>query len=258
MKIKKFLHFFWHLWLVIDFFAGAKLIRLREKDPIKRRQLYAKNTTRVGRKFLNAFSITVTTKGMEHLESMRGRSYLAIANHVSYTDILVLSSLESFVFITSVEMSRNPFLGDITRSGGCLFTDRKKPVSLPAEIENFATAVKQGFKVVLFPEGTSTNGETIHAFRKSLFQVALSAKTAIMPICVSYTHIDGKPISPENRDIVCWYGEMSFAPHFWKLMAHRIEVEVTILPPIEFDSHIKRGELSDIVYKQIHDCYHQV
>lgn len=258
MLIKKFLHFYWHLGLVIDFFIRAKLIQIREKDPIKRRQLYIKNTSHAGRNFLKAFSINISTKGQEHLEAMRGRSYLAVGNHVSYTDILVLSALENFVFITSVEMSRSPFLGDITRAGGCLFTDRKKPVSLPAEIEKFAEAVNQGFKVVLFPEGTSTNGETIKDFRKSLFQVAISAQTAILPICVRYTHIDGVAISAKNRDIICWYGDMSFVPHFWKLMGHRIEVEVSFLPPIEYDPNIKRGDLSDMVHKQLHDCYHGI
>jgi len=252
----KIYHFFWHLGLMLEYMTRAKLITWHTSDPVLRRRRQIKNTRRSALKFLRAFQIQVSVRGKENLAALHGQNYLLIANHVSYTDILVLSSVTELVFITSVEMGANFFLGDITRFGGSLFTDRKKPVSLPHEIKRFARTIAQGFNVVLFPEGTSTNGETVREFRSSLFQVAYEASCPVLPVCVKYHRLDGKPITSDNRDTVCWYGDMDFLPHFWKLLGHRIQVVVSILKPLPHDPKLRRVELSELVHRQLLACYH--
>ncbi len=254
----RFFYFLWHLYLVGDFFVVALLITITTPDPIKRRQKYARNTTRISRKFEKAFRMKVTVHNPERLHNLSANSYLAVCNHVSYTDIILLSALESFVFITSVEMGNNVFLGSITRYGGCLFTNRKKYVSLPQEIDKFARTIKEGFKVMLFPEGTSTNGETIKEFRSSLFQTAVIAKCPVLPICIKYRRLDGKTINVANRDLLYWYGDMDFAPHFMKLLRRRIEAEIYILESIPFREEKLRQTLSKEVYGQIHACFHRM
>ncbi len=248
--------FLYHLYLLIDFFLSASWIRLLYRDPIKQRQALVNNTARTARGFIKAFQIKLQIVNPQGLDALRSQNHLIIANHVSYTDIIILSSIFPFVYITSVEMSENPFLGDITRLGGCLFTNRKKFNSLPQEIENFASALKQGFNVVLFPEGTSTNGETIKDFRKSLFQVAIHAKVPVLPICIKYTHIDDKPIEDSTRDLICWYGDMTFAPHFSKLLGRKIRAEVHVLEPIPWQDSNNRGMLSDVSRERLLDCFH--
>ena len=255
--LRRLIHFFWHLSLVADFFLKASMISLLTRNAITRRQRQIKNTNRIARKFLHAFSVTRTIIHSERLAAMQKENYLAVSNHVSYIDIILLASIENFVFITSVEMGNNPFLGNITRAGGCLFTDRKKHVSLPKEIDKFADTIKQGFKVMLFPEGTSTNGETVKEFRKSLFQVPLLADCPILPICIKYLSLDGKPLDKKNRDLIYWYGDMDFAPHFSKLLGHRLEVQIEILEPLYAPHKITRQELSNGVFNQIHSCYHK-
>ncbi len=207
---------------------------------------------------MQAFRIKAKVINPHVLTQMKDLNYLAVANHVSYTDIIILASLEDFVFITSVEMGNNPFLGSITRKGGCLFTDRKKFVSLPKEIEKFAQTIKEGFKVMLFPEGTSTNGETVKEFRKSLFQVPFLAKCPILPICIRYKTLDGKSIDEGNRDLLYWYGDMDFAPHFMKLIGRSIEVEIEILDPVYSLEGKTRQTISNDVYTQIHSCFHKM
>lgn len=255
--MSRFIYFFWHLALVAEFFLRAILIALFTPDPILRRHRYIKNTTYIGRRFLKSFRIKLKLINPERLRQMQDQNYLAVSNHVSYTDIIMLASLESFVFITSVEMGNNPFLGNITRRGGCLFTDRKKFVSLPKEIEKFANTIQQGFKVMLYPEGTSTNGDTVKEFRKSLFQVAVLAKCPVLPICIKYKSLDGKPISKDNRDLIYWYGDMEFAPHIMKLLGRRIEAEIEILEPVYAQGEKTRQELSDEAFSQIHACFHR-
>ncbi len=253
----KIVYFFWHLYLLSEFFLRGFLIRITIKDEVQRRHRYAANTTLIGRKFTRAFRMQIKVNGREKLEQLSETRYLAVCNHVSYTDIILLASLENFVFITSVEMGNNPFLGSITRYGGCLFTNRKKYISLPDEINKFATTVKQGFKVMLFPEGTSTNGDAVKEFRKSLFQTAILAQCPVLPLCINYKKLNGKEIDESNRDQLYWYGDMTFAPHFMKLLGSKIEVEINILDIIPYQTGKMRQELSEEVYSQISSCFAQ-
>ena len=255
--MKRLYYLLWHLYLVLDFFVVAYLGQILHRDPIKRRQYFIRNTTRIGSRFIKAFNITLKVVNQEKLREFHNTPYLLVSNHLSYTDIILLSSLENLVFITSVEMGNNPFLGAITRFGGCLYTDRKKPVSLKTEIQKFSDTITEGFKVVLFAEGTSTNGDTVKDFRSSLFQVSILAKCPIVPLCIKYKAIDNEPFSPKNRDLICWYGDMDFAPHFMKLLGRKIEVEISVLDPVYgFDSKT-RAELSEGVLTQIRSCYHK-
>lgn len=245
-----------HLCLVGNFFAHALIIKLIHHDPIKRRQAFVKNTSRIARKFIKAFRISLRVDHPERMAALKDQAYLLVANHGSYTDIIILSALEELTFITSVEMGNNYFLGPITRYGGSLFTNRKRPVSLKQEIQNFSDAIMQGFKVVLFAEGTSTDGRTVKEFRKSLFQVAINARCPVLPVCINYRSIDGKPIDDCNRDMIYWYGDMNFGPHFMKLLNRRIEAEVHILESLAISDGKMRAELSDEVFGSIHACYH--
>ncbi len=233
-------------WLLYRFCRNRKRWRRRAIN-------YTSTMSRIISKQLN---FHVTLNGGEYLKQMRDQSYLLVANHCSYMDILLLSWQQPASFITSVEMGNTPFLGSITRVGGSLYTERDKPVSLPQEIKRFAEAIKEGFKVVLFPEGTSTDGVTIKDFRSSLFQVAVEAQCPILPVCIKYTHIDGKPFGRDNHKLVCWYGDMDFMPHFLGMIGHRFDVEINVLPPIEYNPLKTRAELSQQVREQLLEIYH--
>lgn len=229
---------------------------MSSSDPIQRRKRFVANAQRISRKFIQAFRITLTVKNLDTLRALQDSAYLLVANHCSYTDIILLASLEKLSFITSVEMGNNFFLGAITRLGGSLYTNRKHPLSLKGEIENFSQAIRDGFKVVLFAEATSTDGRTVKEFRKSLFQVAFSTECPVLPVCIKYRSVDGQAIDDSNRDLICWYGEMDFAPHFMKLLNRPISAEIEILDPVVGLAGKTRTELSDEVYGQIHRCYH--
>ncbi|MFO7659780.1 MAG: lysophospholipid acyltransferase family protein [Candidatus Cloacimonadaceae bacterium] len=238
-------------WMV-SFFVRGWLLKCFFREPVRQRLALARNTSFISRKLLPCFGIKVVVNNPENLNFLKRENHLIVSNHVSYTDILVLASCHPFIFITSTEMAGNPFLGDITRIGGSLYTNRKKHTSLPQEINNFASALQDGFNLVLFPEGTSTNGETVREFRKSLFQTSIIAQKPILPICVKYKTLDGKPIQTQaQRDIVCWYGVMTFVPHFLKIISHNTEVEVNILSPLPYDPDKNRQQLCETVHTQL-------
>lgn len=243
-------------WLKL-FFVRAWIIKCCTKDPVKQRQRLSINTSYISKGLLKPFGLKVIVNNPEKLQVLDSENHLIVSNHVSYTDILIMASCHPFVFITSTDMAASPFLGDITRLGGSLFTNRKKFTSLPDEINIFSSALKQGFNLVLFPEGTSTNGETIKDFRKSLFQTSINAQKPLLPICIKYKTLDGKLIETQDqRDIVCWYGDMSFLPHFAKLLKHQVEIDITVLDPIPFDPAVNRQHLCETVHKQLLAAYH--
>jgi 1-acyl-sn-glycerol-3-phosphate acyltransferase len=243
---------------LLEFFTRAMVIRFYERNPVRQRYLLAKNTTYIARRMLRIFRIDVNVINAQNLESLKEENHLIVSNHVSYTDILILASLHPFVFITSLEMGANPVLGDITRLGGSLYTNRKKYTTLPAEIRKFSDSLSTGFNLVLFAEGTSTNGETIKPMKKSLFETSIIAKKPVLPVCIKYKTLNGSPIKTQlQRDIVCWYDRsMDFISHLWNILNYNIEAEVTVFKSLAYDISKNRRQLCDEIQELLLETYH--
>lgn len=256
MWLKKVYYFTRQMLAIGVYFAEAFLIRSFYRDPVRRRRLEIKNTTRTCRRLLSGFKVDLRLKNPERLKQLRDQQYLLVGNHSAYLDIFLLGALENFVFITSVDMSETPVLGDIIRSAGCLYTNRKQKISLPQEIKRFTETLRKGFKVVLFPEEQGTDGSNVKAFRKSLFQVAVDAACTVLPVCIRYLRLDGKPINADSRKLVCWYTGINFVRHYWNLLARRVEAEICFLDPVPHDPGRNRGELSELVYHSVSDAFH--
>nr|MDK2850247.1 lyso-ornithine lipid O-acyltransferase [Candidatus Cloacimonadota bacterium] len=247
----------YNLFYVLEFFLTGWWISLHYKDPIVRRRKYVQSAHKMSGQLLKSLRIDLHLKNSSRLIEMQDQAYLLVSNHISYIDIVALASIQELAFITSVEMGSNPFLGSITRLGGSLYTDRRNPLSLKEEIQKFSAAIRAGFKVGLFPEGTSTSGKSIGKFHRSLFQIAIDTNCPIMPVCVKYTHLDGKPVTDLNRDKIAWYGNMTFAPHILALLGHKIRLEIEILEPIVQPHTKTRSELSEAVFEKMQACYNQ-
>jgi 1-acyl-sn-glycerol-3-phosphate acyltransferase len=156
---------------------------------------------------------------------------LTVGNHVSYLDILILSSVRPTCFVTSNEIKETPLLGWLCRLAGCLFVERRNRGNLPGEVAEITEALKQGLNVVVFPEATSTNGESLLRFRRPLFAAAPASGASLLPFCLNYRRLNGTPVSLHNRDFLFWYGEMSFAPHLWALARQRqVDVDLVFMP----------------------------
>lgn len=256
MWIVKSIHVFWHALILATFMCRTFFIRLYTKNPIKRRLREIKNTTFTSKWFLRSFHLKLRVKNPERLKELKDQSLLVVGNHSSLLDIFALGAQDNYVFITSQDMSETPVLGDILRSSGALYTDRKKKASLPQEIRRFSETVRNGFKVVLFPEQAGTDGSNVREFRKSLFQVAVEGCCTVLPVCIRYLRLDGKPVTDSNRSTICWYKGINMLKHYWDLLARRIEAELCFLDPVEYDPDRKRGELSDLVYEKVSEAFH--
>lgn len=167
------------------------------------------------------------------LEGDRGRldrgGHLVVCNHLSYVDGIILGSIIPLIYVTKKEVRHWPFIGQWTALIGTVFIDRKRKEKTPLVVDEISKRLRQKANVLVFPEGTSTNGEKLLPFQSAHFAAPLTARAQVVPVTLTYRMIDGRPLSPANRDLVYWYGDMEFAGHFWNLLALRsVEVSVKV------------------------------
>lgn len=188
----------------------------------------------------------------------RRTNYLIISNHLTYVDILVVASLMPSVFITSVELKQTFPLGLFAWCGGCLFVERRSPSGLKREIEEIAKVLAQGTSVALFPEGTTSNGETVQPFKNSLITAAITTGTSLLPVCIRYRAANGRVVDTTNRDSLYYYGGTTFFQHLPRLLALRsIDVECMVLRPIAAHQHQSRKDLAARAHQMISAVYHE-
>ncbi len=171
---------------------------------------------------------------------------LVLSNHISYLDILVLSSVFPTSYVTSVEIRETPVLGKLCELAGCVFTERRKGNNrdIEGEVSRMASILKEE-TITLFPEGTSTMGDSILPFKSSLLESAVRSGADVLPVVLCYE---------EGKETVPWIGKMSFLPHLIRLCRLK-EVTVTIgaAPVITSSASLERRELADMARNQMCD-----
>jgi len=188
----------------------------------------------------------------------RRTNYLIISNHLTYVDILVVASLMPSVFVTSVELKQTFPLGLFAWLGGCLFVERRSRAGLKREIEEIASVLAEGTSVVLFPEGTTSNGDTVRPFKNSLITAAITTGASLLPVCIRYRAANGHRVDPTNRDSLYYYGGTTFFQHLPRLLALRsIDVDCVVLRPIAAHQHQSRKDLATRAHQMISAVYHE-
>jgi len=240
--------------LVLYLFLGT-LFRAVPLGKTRKRALVLRLVSLFSRMLLALLGFRVIAHHRKRLMSgTKGR--LIIANHVSYVDILVIASLAPAVFITSIELRNTALLGILASLGGSIFVERRNPAGLKQEIEIISRVLSEGFSVVLFPEGTTSDGDGVRSFKNSFFDAAIKADCEIFPLCLRYRKINNAPITARSRDSLFYYGGMTFFPHSLGLLALRsIDVEVFLLEAIAPRNHASRKQLSALAHTMIGAAY---
>ncbi|PLX68007.1 MAG: hypothetical protein C0603_07810 [Denitrovibrio sp.] len=238
------------------FIIGAVILRFYAVTDVNKRRVGAWYATKMCRLAIKVFGLEVTSINEAYL-STTGK--LILSNHMSYLDIITYASIKPSIFISSVEIEKTPFLGFIAKLGGTYFVERRNPKLIKLEIGKMSELIEQGFNVVLFPEGTSTNGSKVLPFRSSLLASAsVSTGVEVIPACIKYLTIDNEPFSSINCDYVCWYDDMSFAPHLWNFLStDKVESKTTFFKPINSASS-DRKTISNKAYELISAEYFHV
>lgn len=189
-------------------------------------------------------NVKVNAIGRENLAGLKGG--LFVGNHLTYMDVLAISSHVPCCFVTSREIKEAPLLGQICTMAGCLFVERRNKSKILSEISEIREGLQVQLKVAVFPEATSTNGEQILRFRKPLFKSAIDSGVPVYPFCLNYRTVGGEPINLKTRDHVFWYGDMDFAPHIWALAGSGgVTVDLHFLPPFMTTLEAGPADLSE-------------
>jgi 1-acyl-sn-glycerol-3-phosphate acyltransferase len=243
--------------LLLAYLFTSGIIGLLPVGKRMKRGFAVRNTSFFSGLMLGLLGIRVHVKHRERLHKAN-ETRLIIANHVSYVDALVLSSLVPSVFITSVELKHTAVLGVLAQFAGSLYVERRKASGLKQEINSIAEVLGQGFPIVLFPEGTTSNGDRVMPFKNSLFDTAVVARADVLPICLRYTRVDDERLTHNNRDAVFYYGGATFFSHLPKLLSKKsVDVEVFLLKDIKVHADSSRKDLAAMAHQVISEAYHE-
>lgn len=163
-----------------------------------------------GRSLAALFGMRIRVEGRPPEEAQ-----LIVSNHLSYMDIVLLGATLRCTFVSKAEVAGWPFIGLAARSAGTLFLDRARKRQLPEVAARMQERLAAGQGLVLFPEGTSTGGDRVLPFRSALLEPAASGG---IPVGFASLHYRTPPGWPPAQESVCWWGEMTLAPHVLNLL----------------------------------------
>jgi len=179
-------------------------------------------------KFLGfILGLKINLKG--RLETLKERGNFIISRHLSYVDGLVLGGLLPAIFVSKKEIKSWPVIGWVVAISGTIFIDRVNKTKIFDSVQKIAQTLGKKLNVLVFPEGTSTDGSSLKPFQTVFFKAPVVARAGIVPITITYRYLNGVSFDWENRNEICWYGGMNFFKHLWNLLKYkRIDVDVTV------------------------------
>ena len=187
---------------------------------------------------LRIFGIKIKTFGKVSINS----PILLISNHASYLDIIILGSLFKTSFIAKKEISKWPLLGILAKLQNTIFIDRRVS-SLKNQENQIIKHLNEKKNLVIFPEGTSSDGNRVLPFKSSLFNIFeknLNSKILVQTITIVYKKINGIPMNRIERKNITWHSNMDLIPNIFNVLKKlSIEVEIIFndefLPSKEYD-----------------------
>jgi 1-acyl-sn-glycerol-3-phosphate acyltransferase len=186
-------------------------------------------------------------------EPVSGGPVLFASNHVSYTDITVLGSLIAGSFIAKSEVAGWPLFGWLAKLQRSVFVDRQVR-STARQRDAIAERLDAGDALILFPEGTSGDGNFVLPFKSALFSVVFNSEQPVIvqPVSLAYTKLNGLPIGRWSRPLLAWYGDMDLGSHLWRLLGlGTVEVVVEFHPPTSLAEFSSRKALAEFCHQRV-------
>jgi 1-acyl-sn-glycerol-3-phosphate acyltransferase len=173
---------------------------------------------RLSRRLLAILGITVATMPEQSGIAERGNRLL-LSNHLSYLDVLVISSVYPTRFLAKSEVAGWPLIGWLARLGGTIFLERGNVGSSVRGVYQVSRLLRAGHQVHVFPEGTTTNGEALATIHPLFCVAAIRSERPILPLTVRVEEVQEDGQAAERpHEILAWYGEMTFLDHLWRLL----------------------------------------
>ena len=189
---------------------------------------------------------------------------LLISNHTSWLDIPVLSAVAPVSFVAKKEVGTWPFVAWLAKLQRSVFVDRQRRAATGEAAAEIATRLKAGDALVLFAEGTSSDGNRVLPFLSSLFGAVMQsgngsgpyapANAVVQTLAIVYTHHHGVPLSREQRPHVGWYGDMEMTGHAWHVLGSGpLDVTVRVGPPVPLENFASRKDLATASELQVRE-----
>jgi 1-acyl-sn-glycerol-3-phosphate acyltransferase len=173
------------------------------------------------------------------------RPAVFIANHCSWIDIIALGSVLPGCFVAKADVAKWPLIGWVARLGRTVFVSRGR-AGLERERASLEARLAAGDNIILFPEGTTSDGTRILRFQSSFLAIAAApAKPVIQLVTIVYDGLDGLPVRRRDRPVISWYGDMDLATHYPGIGRHRsLHATIILDPEIPPGSYPNRKFLS--------------
>ena len=239
--IQSLAQFFWKLWRLSLFMTAAvRGLWLHRKLPRNATRLQcAEWLHQACPGGLRALHVQVEVEGR------LPNSGLIVSNHLSYLDILAYSTALPCVFVSKAEVEEWPIFGRYARWSGSVFVRRHDRGDAARANVSVDETLKDGVPVILFPEGTTTDGQRVLRFHSTMLQPAVDTAAPITPCAIRYELEDGD----EGRE-VCWWGDMKLLPHVWNLLGKKsVRARIVFGEPLTATGD--RKELSAVLHEEV-------
>jgi 1-acyl-sn-glycerol-3-phosphate acyltransferase len=193
---------------------------------------------------LMGIRITVTGKPAE------GRPLLLLANHTSWLDIPILASVAPVSFVAKKEVGTWPVVSFLAKAQRSVFIDRDRRQATGEQAAEMAGRLSKGDIIVLFAEGTSSDGNRVLPFRSALVGAAQKAigtggAATVQPVAIAYQKMLGLPLGRQHRPLVAWYGGTDLLPHLKRVLSEGgIDVHVVFGPARQLTAQENRKVLT--------------
>lgn len=201
--------------------------------------------TRWHRLVLRLLGIRVSIHGVPDAR----RPLLIASNHISWTDIPVLGAIMPLGFVAKADMAGWPVFGALAKLQRTVFVERDRARTSAIQAGALGERLATGEVMVLFAEGTTSDGNFVAPFKSTLFAAAQAALDAqrddggdgvphvtIQPVAVAYTRLHGMPMGRFHRRHASWIGDAELIPHLFALIREGgIDVEVHFGEPVRFE-----------------------
>ena len=183
------------------------------------------------------------------------RPVLIVANHSSWIDIVIISAAAPVVFVAKREVGTWPLIGQLAKLQRSVFVDRQRRHKTGEVNTEIAGRLLDGDPVVLFGEGTSSDGNRVLPFRTALIGAAHAALSAanvghvsVQPLSVAYVGRQGLPLGREERRKIAWYGGIELWPHLVAILRRSaIDVVLTWGEPVAYDADTDRKQIAGAI-----------
>ena len=175
---------------------------------------------------------------------------LFIVNHASYIDIEILGSVIPASFVAKTEVATWPLFGTLARLQRTVFVDRTRRTTAAAQRDTLTERLNAHENVILFPEGTSSDGNRLKPFKSALFAAAEirvgGQPVNVQPVTIAYVGLGGIPVGRTSRHLFAWYGDMALVSHMWRLLGlEPLSVCLQFHPCVTIDIFGSRKKLAE-------------